>query len=140
MIRLLFLLALLCSPVVVFASNSRQIIVPATLTFQGKSVLAYMAIDTGATTTTIDTRLADRLGVPLQVVTGYAQMADGRPVAYRATLMDVAVATMTRKGSAVNIMDYSGSREGIDGILGMNFIDGMTMTIDWKHHRIYWSE
>jgi predicted aspartyl protease len=117
-----------------------QIIIPVTFTYGGKSITARMAVDTGASVTTIDTRLADRLGIPSDCQHGgYAQMADGRAVRYCSESMDVTASTKTRTGMEVNIMDYSANREA-DGMLGLDFLADMTMTIDWRNKRIYWSE
>jgi predicted aspartyl protease len=117
-----------------------QIVVPVTFTYQGRSVTAAMAVDTGASVTTIDTRLANRLGIRRDCRHGgLAQMADGSAVRYCSEVMDVAASTMIRTGMEVNIMDYSANREA-DGMLGLDFLSDMTMTIDWKHKRIYWSQ
>mgnify|MGYP002129189814 CR=1 FL=1 len=59
---ILLLIALLCIPIAAVADVA-QIVVPVTLTYQGKSVTVSMAVDTGASVTTIDTSLADQLGV-----------------------------------------------------------------------------
>lgn len=131
MIRLILLCLLLPS------LACAQIIVPVTITYQGKSVTAPMAIDTGATTTTIDTRLADRLGIKPESA-GFAQMADGRMVPYRSAAMTVTVSDMART-IKVNIMDYSANRKAM-GMLGLNYLDSMKITIDWKRQRVYWSE
>lgn len=138
MTRIILLIILLCLPVLAAA---QQIIVPVTLTHQGRSITALMAVDTGASVTTIGTDLADRLGIPTDYSHGgLAQMADGRTVRYRTAVMDVtAGATMTRNDLDVNIMEYVGVRQ-VDGWLGMNFLSQMTMTIDWRNKRIYWSE
>ena len=138
--KIIMLLALLvCFPVVSF-SEVMQIVVPVTFAHEGRSVTASLSIDTGASTTTISPGLATRLGVQNSACSnGFAEMADGRRVALCRVLMDVSAGDHVRKDLRVNIMDYTAER-GVDGWLGMNFLSDMTMTIDWKNKRIYWSE
>lgn len=140
MMRSILFIVLIFVPVASLAATAKQIIVPVSLTYQGVTITARLAVDTGASVTTIDSRLADRLGIPRYCrPDGLAQMADGRAIAYRTAVMDVAAATMIRNGLGVNIMDYTANREA-DGMLGLDFLSGMTMTLDWRHKRIYWSE
>jgi predicted aspartyl protease len=135
--RIILLIALLCLPVIASADVA-QIIVPVTFTYEGRSVTANMAVDTGATVTTISKGLASRLGVSNSRHGGLAQMADGRAVRYQTATMTVAASTMSRN-IEVNIMDYSANRQA-EGMLGLNFLAEMTMTLDWRNKRIYWSE
>jgi predicted aspartyl protease len=134
-----FLFALLiCLPAMACA-EPLQIIVPVTFSYHGTTVTADLAIDTGASTTTIDTRLAQRLGVTDREPSRLAQMADGRIVAIRNAAMDVTVSTKQRNALPVNIMDYSAGRR-VEGMLGLDFIADMTLTIDWRNRRVYWSD
>jgi predicted aspartyl protease len=133
-----FILSLiLLFPAVSFAQVA-QIIVPVSITYQGRTVTTSMAIDTGATVTTIDSRLADQLGINRITGSGLAQMADGRTVQYQTAVMGITVSTMT-KTMPINIMDYSANREA-SGMIGLDFLSTMTMTLDWKNRLIYWSE
>lgn len=131
MIRLILVLLLMPS------LACAQIIVPVTISYQGKSITAPMAIDTGATTTTIDSTIAERLGVKSSG-SGFAQLADGRAVPFRSAIMTVMVSGMPRT-IPVNIMDYSANRQAM-GMLGLNYLDSMTITINWKRKQVYWSE
>jgi predicted aspartyl protease len=137
--KTLLIALLILIPTVSIAAVA-QIVLPVSFTYQGKTITARMAVDTGASVTTIDTRLADRLGIPRDCQHGgLAQMADGYAVRYCSVVMDVAASTMIRTGMEVNVMDYSANRHA-DGMLGLDFLADMTMTIDWKHKRIFWSE
>lgn len=137
--QLIAFIVLICLPSISPAAVS-QIAVPVTISYQGRSVSTVMAVDTGATITTIDTALADRLGVVTATGSGRAQMADGQTVRYYSAPMDVQVSSYRRDRLQVNVMDYAGAREGVHGMLGLNFLEGMVLTIDWKSRRIYWSE
>lgn len=120
-------------------SPAAMIVVPVSLTWQGTTVQVEMAVDTGAATTTIGSELAARLGIPRGGQHGgVAELADGRRVRYQTVTMDVAAGDMVRPGLDVNIMEYGGSRS-VDGWLGNNFLADMTLTIDWKNRRLYWS-
>lgn len=120
-------------------SPAAMIVVPVTITYQGRAVQADMAVDTGSTITTISSALADRLQVSRTTGRGMVEVADGRAVPYVSARMDVSAGGMTRNDIRVNIMDYAGVR-AVDGWLGVNFLDGFIMTIDWKGKQIYWSE
>jgi predicted aspartyl protease len=136
--KYLLLLILLCLPIP--AAAVAQIVVPVTITYQGRSVTAPMAVDTGASVTTIDDSLADQLGITACSGSGQAQMADGSAVPYCSAVMDsLAASSMTRAALRINIMDYSANRQA-RGMLGLDFLSGMTLTLDWKNRRIYWSE
>jgi predicted aspartyl protease len=138
MIKLITIIILLCLPVFAVA---QQIVVPVTIVHQGRTVQARLAVDTGATVTTIGTALADRLGIPAGGSHGgLAEMADGRAVRYSSTVVDLTVGGMTRPGIEINIMDYAGTR-AVDGWLGVDVLSRMSlMTIDWKNQRISWSD
>jgi predicted aspartyl protease len=136
----LLIYAVILIAVLISTASASMITVPVTLIYQGRSATVLMAIDTGATITTIGAGLADRLGIPVDYRHGgKAEMADGRAVNYRTAIMDVMAGDMVQKNIDVNIMEYAGNR-GVEGWLGMNFLDTMTMTIDWRNKRIYWSK
>jgi predicted aspartyl protease len=138
-VMLMLMLTMIEWPTVA-AAGPAQIIVPVTFTYHGTSITAPMAVDTGATVTTIGTRLAERLGVnPRCEPSGMAQMADGSAIIFHSAIMDVTVSTKEHKGLQVNIMDYSANRQA-EGMLGLDMLSDMTMTIDWRNKRIYWSE
>lgn len=136
MMRLLFVLVLMLLPMQSFAT---QIAVPVVLEYQGNRVQALMAVDTGAEVTTIGSVLASRLGVPADTGGGgVAELADGRKAYFRSVKMNVSAGDMDRNGLRVNIMEYASDR-AVDGWLGMDFLSTMTLTIDWRNHRLYWS-
>lgn len=136
--KYLILLFALLLPAVSSAGVA-QIVVPVTLTYQGKSVTVPMAVDTGASFTTIDNSVADRLGVATCTGSGLAQLADGTAVNYCSVSMDVSASTMAKRDLQVNIMDYR-ANSSARGMLGLNFLSDKTMTLDWKNRRLYWSE
>jgi predicted aspartyl protease len=133
------LLNILLTAFLVSTASATQIIVPVTLTYHGRSVTALMSVDTGATVTTIGTELAGRLGIIRDSHHGgLAEMADGRAVRYHTAVMDITAGDMVQPDLDVNIMEYTGTRS-VDGLLGMNFLQQMTLTIDWRNKRLYWS-
>jgi predicted aspartyl protease len=117
-----------------------MVVIPVTLTYHGRSLTALMSVDTGASTTTIGSALAARLGISRDgAIAGSAQVADGRSVSYRTETLDVSVEGLQQSGMAVNIMEYSGMRGNVEGWLGLNFIKSFKLTLDLKNNRILWA-
>lgn len=140
--RILIIFALFTfhvSPFTASAAAPAQIVVPVTFTYQGKSITAPMAVDTGASVTTIDSRLAARLGIPADCQHGgFAQMADGAAIRYCSETVGMKIGTLQRT-QEINIMDYSANRDA-EGMLGLDVLSTGTLTLDWRKKRIYWSE
>jgi predicted aspartyl protease len=137
-LKTILAILLLLVPAVSFAADT--IVVPVTLTYQGRSVQAIMAIDTGATRTTIGILLAVRLGIKDGIkegtANGLAEMADGSVVRYQTVTMDVTADVLTKR-MPVNVMEYAGGGH-VDGLLGMDFLSQLPMVIDWKRGMITW--
>lgn len=124
------------TPVVI---RGNQVLVPVRLSHGGRTEEALLLLDTGASITTINGRLANRLGVaPVDTRPGRATVADGRSVAaYHFTLDALAVGGRSVPQMQVSILPGSGG-EGHDGLLGMNFLRQFRYHINFDRSIIQW--
>lgn len=100
---------------------------------------ATLILDTGAALTLISPRLAERAGVAL--LTGGSKMlatvVGGRRVEIplaRARSLGVGAAVV--ENLQVGVYDALPGRDGIDGLLGANFLDHFKVTIDRQNRRL----
>jgi len=119
--------------------SNNQVLVPATLHYNGRVAQATFLLDTGANSTTISYDLAERLGVrgrEGQAI--YAQVAGGGVVmARRVQLERMDVGPNSRFNLDVDIMRQSPNMK-FDGLLGMNFLRNFHYIIDFHESVIRW--
>ncbi len=124
------------TPVVI---KGNQVLVPVTLSHHGRSVEAMLLLDTGATITTINERLAALLGVaPAEMKQGTVRLADGRSVAAHGFVINgLAVGSKNLANLQASIIPGSGG-EGHEGLLGMNFLKNFRYHVDFNRSVIEW--
>jgi predicted aspartyl protease len=120
--------------------KNNQVIVPVRFSYRNTTVDAWLLLDTGATTTTISTDLADRLGIkPGSTQRRLAQVADGRVVqTFRTRVDHMAVGPKMKHSAEVSIVPSNGPDMGFDGLLGMNFLGDFPYRLDLNGQLIEW--
>ena len=122
------------------AITGNQVVVPATIGYGDRVVTARLVLDTGASSTVISPEIAARLGIPPeQTGKGMAQVVGGAVLQTGiAKLGYVTVGPRTKTGLNVHIIPHNGPPVGFDGLLGMDFLRGLTYHIDFQRSLITW--
>ena len=122
--------------------QSNKVFVPVTLSYRNKTVEAVMLLDTGASTTTLSTEMAQRLGIrPESTEPGMSRVADGRVLqTFIASLDYLAVGPKIKSGIQITIIPSSGPALPFDGLLGMNFLGDFSYQLDMNNEMINWMQ
>ena len=122
------------------AISGNQVVVPATISYGDRAVQAQLLLDTGASSTIISPEIAARLGITSeQTVIGMAQVVGGAILQTGTVkLRSITVGPRTRTGLNVHIVRHNGPPVGFDGLLGMDFLRGLTYHIDFQRGLITW--
>lgn len=115
-----------------------QVLVPVTVSYRGTEVKATFLLDTGAATCTISPELARRLSVnPRDGGVGLAQGVGGSVHLVGHATLDSLVVGPNRKYD-IRVSVISSGRN--DGLLGMNFLQGLRYHIDYDSLLIRWGD
>lgn len=115
---------------------NNKVYTPVTISYQGRTVVARLLLDTGATGISITPALANRLGVR-PTSRGTATFADGsqKKIDYF-TCDNVSVGSKSKSMIRVGIIPSESSDEA--GLLGMSFLADYPHTVDLKAKVIRW--
>ena len=98
-----------------------------------------LIIDSGATITTISTELADELGLSPSPYLPKLPMktANGQVEAWVTKLESIRLGETERTNIPVAVLDFGNhSDQGLNGLLGLNFLDGFEWQLDQTHRRL----
>ena len=122
------------------AITGNQVVVPVTIGYGDRVVQARLVLDTGASSTVISPEIAARLGInPGQTDKGIAQVVGGAILQTGIVKLGyITAGPRTRTGLKVHIVPHNGPPVGFDGLLGMDFLRGLTYHIDFQRGLITW--
>jgi len=124
------------TPVVI---EGNRVLVPARLSYRGRSVNTSLLLDTGASVTAISERLAAELGVePMDSNPALVTVADGRTVGCHWFVAD-ALVVGPRNLPQLRTAALPGSVAGVDGLLGMDFLRTVRYHVDFSRKVIEWN-
>jgi predicted aspartyl protease len=119
--------------------KANQVIVPVRLGYRGQEFGTYLLLDTGASTTMINRRIAEQLNIR-SLRPGIARVADGRSIqVYWVNLDYIAVGPHKISDFRASIVDHQGKLEPFEGLLGMNFLREVNYHVDFQRSVISWA-
>lgn len=103
--------------------DKHLIVVPVTLVGLHTRIKSEFILDTGATFTMIDHSIADLLGYSARDASGFTTVASavGRERGYR--LVIKGFAALGRHCTDMNVACHDLKQQGVEGLIGMNFLE-----------------
>jgi clan AA aspartic protease (TIGR02281 family) len=116
------------------------VLAPVTISAGGRSVRVLLALDTGASVTTINSEVASSLGVSLDgAPSGRIQVVGGGMIKARAIRVDsVTIGPHSKRNMFIAVIDHNGPAVKFDGLLGMDFLRDLRYHVDFGSHVIKW--
>jgi hypothetical protein len=120
--------------------SNNQILVPVSITYRGNTMAVTLLLDTGASMTSLNQDIADRLAIT-RGRRSAARIADGSVIRTRQVTLDsLQVGPKSLPSQTVLIIPFKGPSGPFDGLLGLDFLQHFPHDIDYRDHLIVWKE
>ncbi|MHB1425621.1 MAG: aspartyl protease family protein [Gemmataceae bacterium] len=120
------------------AFNAQQglILIPAELEGPSGTVLLRLALDTGATDTLIGTMPLVRAGYDLSLAQTYVQAKTASGVVLMPRLPVLRLKALGQERTSFAVLAHSLPSASFDGLLGLDFLRGQFLTVDFRQGQI----
>lgn len=120
-----------------FDPQQGLVVVPVEITGPNGLVIVQLALDTGATHTMINTGMLVLLGYnPAQAPT-FSEVTTGSSVEYVAQITVTRIAALGQARHNFSVLCHTlPPSAGVDGLLGLDFLRGRTLTVDFRGGQI----
>ena len=116
-----------------FDPQQGLIIVPAELWGPNGSAVLRLALDTGATGTVVNTGMLVALGYDPALIPDRIQVTTGSGVEFAPRVLLDRIMVLGRVSAGFPVLGHTlPSSAGIDGLLGLDFFRGFSLTIDFR--------
>jgi len=118
-----------------FRFNPHQglVIVPAELTGPAGSAVLRLALDTGATATVIGVAMLVVVGYDPAIVPARSQITTGSGVEFAARIETMALKALGQEWRPFPVLAHTlPPSAGVDGLLGLDFLRGKIITVDFR--------
>jgi predicted aspartyl protease len=116
-----------------FDRSEGLIVVPVELTGPSATGVARLALDTGATDTLINVAMLVSVAYDPSLVSERVQVTTGSGVEFAARILLQRIVAIGRERTRFPVLGHTlPSSTGIDGLLGLDFLRGQVLTIDFR--------
>ena len=116
-----------------FDAQRGLVIVPAALEGPGGVAILRLALDTGATGTLVNVGLLVALGYDPALVSERIQVTTGGSVEFVARVAVQRITALGQERTGFPVLCHTlPASAGVDGLLGLDFLRGQTLTVDLR--------
>jgi predicted aspartyl protease len=120
--------------------RGNHVLVPVTLGYGSREIQVMLLLDTGASIVTLHRRVAEQLGID-STQHAMLMLAGGQKIKTSvAKVRYMRVGPVTKENISVGFIDYEGPENGFQGLLGMNFLQGLEYQVNLKKQVIKWKK